>query len=110
MINESQLDELLDKFLSEIFHLEMIFKDHGLPDSKVLKDQAWSTLKPGLKQYEEDVEAVEMKANESGVLSSIFIHGSADMDESLKQEMELKISKLWTQLKDAEEEPEGSGK
>ncbi|TXG47803.1 hypothetical protein EZV62_027097 [Acer yangbiense] len=35
--------------------------DHGLPDSKVLKDQAWSTLKPGLKQYEEDVDAVEMK-------------------------------------------------
>ncbi|KAI9197844.1 hypothetical protein LWI28_005476 [Acer negundo] len=71
---------------------------------KVLKDQAWSTLKPGHKQYEEDVDAVEMKVNELGVLSSIFIKGTAGMDESLKQEMELKISELWTQLKDAEEE------
>ncbi|KAK2642654.1 hypothetical protein Ddye_024417 [Dipteronia dyeriana] len=103
VIDESQLEQVLDKMMSEIFHLELILKDHGVPESMIGKDQVLCFLKARLKIYEDDLKAVELKVNELGVLSS-FVHGSKDLDQSLKMAMELKINEIWTQLNEPKEE------
>ena len=107
VIDESQLEQVLDKLMSEIFHLELILKDHGVPESMISKDQVLCFLKARLKIYEDDLKAVELKVNELRVLYTFF-HGSKEMDQSLKHAMDLKINEIWTQLEEPKEEPEES--
>ncbi|KAK2642650.1 hypothetical protein Ddye_024413 [Dipteronia dyeriana] len=75
VIDESQLERVLDELMSEIFHLELILKDHGVLESMISKHQVLCIPKARLRLYEDDLKAVELKVNELRVLCT-FVRGS----------------------------------
>ncbi|KAL5774099.1 hypothetical protein ACOSP7_011656 [Xanthoceras sorbifolium] len=90
----SQVDELLLQFYHEVYQLDWMLNNPGLPESKVLYPP-----KTDLKQYEKALKGIEKEVKKlKEKSSSIFASEVLNFESFWKRVVEMKINDLWCGL------------